>query len=140
MAVCYHAPALWCTMSDQKTCGECKYSRVSQFTNINFIYVWCELLESYVVKHDRSPCKSLKMAQILRDEVKRLKKENFELAAWQCVFLDGSGLTDDENGNQYCSKDVETKRLRRVAKKDIERAKVEAVSRHEEYIKGMMGW
>lgn len=34
--------------------------------------------------------------------VKELEAEGFSLAAWQCVLTDGSGLTGDEHGNQYC--------------------------------------
>jgi len=45
-------------------------------------------------------------------EVRRLNAENFQLASWQCVRLDGSGLTGDDHGHQYCQLDKEVRRLR----------------------------
>jgi hypothetical protein len=45
-------------------------------------------------------------------ENERLRADNFWLAAWQCMFTDGSGLTGDENGRQICLKVQEVERLR----------------------------
>jgi len=42
--------------------------------------------------------------QLLRKEIKLLSEENYALAAWQCPYRDGSGLTGDEYGNQFCMK------------------------------------
>lgn len=53
-------------------------------------------------------------------EIEKLRAENAELASWQCLFFDGSGLTGDEHGNQVCMKQraldavvAENERLRR---------------------------
>jgi hypothetical protein len=40
--------------------------------------------------------------QLLRKEIKFLSEENYALAAWQCPYRDGRGLTNDEYGNQFC--------------------------------------
>ena len=40
--------------------------------------------------------------QLLRKEIKLLSEENYALAAWQCPYRDGRGLTNDEYGNQFC--------------------------------------
>lgn len=37
-------------------------------------------------------------------EIERLEKENAQLSAWVCIFLDGSGLTGDDHGHQICLK------------------------------------
>jgi hypothetical protein len=47
-----------------------------------------------------------------RDEIERLKEENFALAAWSCIHSDGkTGIVNDEYGNQYCAKDAEIEQL-----------------------------
>ena len=57
------------------------------------------------------------------DEIERLRKDNFSLAAWQCVHWDGkTGLVNDEHGNQYCAKDKEIERLREALKPFAEEA------------------
>lgn len=40
-------------------------------------------------------------------EIKALREENAALAGWQCPFTDGTGLTSDEGGTQYCAKERE---------------------------------
>ena len=45
--------------------------------------------------------------QIRDDRIEELEKENFTLAATQCPFPDGEGLTGSTSGHAYCSKDVE---------------------------------
>ena len=40
----------------------------------------------------------------LLDALEALNAENFSLAAWQCIHLDGSGLTGGERGNNICLK------------------------------------
>ena len=43
-----------------------------------------------------------------RDErIEELEKENFILAATQCPFPDGEGLTGSPSGHAYCAKDAE---------------------------------
>jgi len=37
-------------------------------------------------------------------EIRLLREENEALAAHQCLFLDGSGLTGDEGGTPICRK------------------------------------
>ena len=45
-----------------------------------------------------------------RDErIEELEKENFILAATQCPFPDGEGLTGSPSGYSYCAKDEELK-------------------------------
>lgn len=44
-------------------------------------------------------------------ELRRLHDENFALAAQQCLYHDGSGLTGDESGTAVCMKDLELRRL-----------------------------
>ena len=39
--------------------------------------------------------------------IAELEKENFILAATQCPFPDGEGLTGSPSGHAYCAKDVE---------------------------------
>ena len=39
--------------------------------------------------------------------IEELEKENFTLAATQCPFPDGEGLTGSPSGHAYCAKDVE---------------------------------
>jgi len=39
--------------------------------------------------------------------IEELEKENFMLAARQCLFSDGEGLTGSPSGHAYCAKDVE---------------------------------
>jgi formyltetrahydrofolate synthetase len=41
------------------------------------------------------------------DRIEELEKENFILAATQCPFPDGEGLTGSPSGYSYCAKDVE---------------------------------
>ena len=44
----------------------------------------------------------------IRDErIKELEKENFILAATQCPFPDGEGLTGSPSGYSYCAKNME---------------------------------
>ena len=45
--------------------------------------------------------------QIRDDRIEELEKENFILAATQCPFPDGEGLTGSPSGYSYCAKDVE---------------------------------
>jgi len=45
--------------------------------------------------------------QIRDDRIEELEKENFTLAATQCPFPDGEGLTGSPSGYSYCAKDVE---------------------------------
>ena len=44
--------------------------------------------------------------------LRQQQDENAALAAWQCPHRDGSCLTNDEYGHQYCAKDAEIVRLR----------------------------
>lgn len=53
----------------------------------------------------------VEMGLIAADEVRRLHEENFALAAGQCIYNDGQGLTCDEYGNQVCTKELELRRL-----------------------------
>ena len=41
------------------------------------------------------------------DRIEELEKENFILAATQCPFPDGEGLTGSPSGHAYCAKDKE---------------------------------
>jgi len=43
------------------------------------------------------------------DRIEELEKENFILAATQCPFPDGEGLTGSPSGYSYCAKDEELK-------------------------------
>jgi len=45
--------------------------------------------------------------QIRDDRIEELEKENFTLAATQCPFPDGEGLTGSPSGHAYCAKDEE---------------------------------
>ena len=45
--------------------------------------------------------------QIRDDRIEELEKENFILAATQCPFPDGEGLTGSPSGHAYCAKDEE---------------------------------
>jgi len=45
--------------------------------------------------------------QIRDDRIEELEKENFTLAATQCPFPDGEGLTGASSGYSYCAKDAE---------------------------------
>ena len=44
---------------------------------------------------------------IAADRIEELEKENFILAATQCPFPDGEGLTGSPSGHAYCAKDEE---------------------------------
>jgi len=44
------------------------------------------------------------------DRIEELEKENFMLAARQCLFSDGEGLTGSPSGHAYCAKDEEIER------------------------------
>jgi hypothetical protein len=51
-------------------------------------------------------------SKLLAKENLFLYNENFALAAWQCVYLDGvTGLTSDDHGNSYCSMAQKNKEL-----------------------------
>ena len=41
--------------------------------------------------------------RLAADRIEELEAENFALAAQQCLFSDGSGLSGDEWGHQYCA-------------------------------------
>ena len=49
-------------------------------------------------------------------ELRRLHEENFALAAHQCLYRDGSGLTGDEGGTPVCMKDRTIQELVTVLK------------------------
>ena len=53
----------------------------------------------------------VEIGPISADELRRLHEENFALAAGQCIYNDGQGLTCDEYGNQVCTKEIDLRRL-----------------------------
>ena len=65
-----------------------------------------------------TPNEAAEMAWSNRQSViDALIEENSSLASWQCLYLDGSGLTGDDYGNQTCLKaraiDAHNKRMDR---------------------------
>ena len=46
--------------------------------------------------------------------IEELEKENFTLAATQCPFPDGEGLTGSPSGHAYCAKDAELTKLQKA--------------------------
>jgi len=48
------------------------------------------------------------------DRIEELEKENFILAATQCPFPDGEGLTGSPSGHAYCAKDAELTKLQKA--------------------------
>lgn len=46
-------------------------------------------------------------------EAEALRRENEALAAWACLFMDGTGLTHDAWGNTVCRKSIEAEALRK---------------------------
>lgn len=61
--------------------------------------------------------------------IEELEEENRKLAAWQCPFHDGTGLTGDENGSQVCLKDKEL-RLAKLVKPHPDSARLEFLMAH----------
>ncbi len=51
----------------------------------------------------------------LQARIEKLEAENFQLASWQCLFLDGKkGIVCHETGGQYCQMERENKVLHKM--------------------------